>query len=411
MSLNSLQTCQMHVVSANDKKKNISFADNTSNQGMSSKDTHDLRKEPEHHGDKLVSNNPVVKFKESVKQTSKLPKYAVEGLKGDPNANFYEFNRLAAIPYWVGGGVLTLIFMAGGKEAKNFTKSKFAGIVAYYALAGLAKAAVDIPAKLFKGVDLNQKYIKTVHLKPDANNRNPKPKTELHNVLESKDFTRFDLLENQSRHVAANPALVNERYDRLARSMGYNKDLEDSDSTVRPYIRNVIATSRAWKSALIIPLAAVAASISATKTWGSAGQGFKKNWWTFVSDKTKISQKIMGLGRMTNTYLLKPIGASLKEVWKGSIDQKGFAKHVGKVGLIASGAAILLANINMLRITKPDKDTPLRYDESQYKKIPVTHGSQPAASSVDSRNTGYRDFAENVGTVHLYNPKKNEYII
>lgn len=378
---------------------------------MSSKDTHDLRKEPEHHGDKLVSNNPVVKFKESVKQTSKLPKYAVEGLKGDPNANFYEFNRLAAIPYWVGGGVLTWVFMAGGKDSKRFAKGKFAGIVAYYALAALAKAAVDIPAKLFKGVDLNQKYIKTVHLKPDANNRNPKPKTELHNVLESKDFTRFDLLENQSRHVAANPALVNERYDRLARSMGYNKDLEDSDSTVRPYIRNVIATSRAWKSALIIPMAAVAASISTSKHWGALGKGFKQNWASLVAEETKILNKAKGLGTIANDFLLKPIGKSLKEVWTGGIDQKGFAKHIGKVGLIASGAAILFANINILRITKPDKDTPLRYDESQYKKIPVHHGTQPAAARVDSRNSGYRDFTENAGIVHLYNPKKNEYII
>lgn len=411
MSLNSLQTCQMHVFSANDKKKNISFADNTSNPCMSSKDIHDLRKEPEHHGDRLVPNDPFSKFKEGVKQTSKLPKYTVEGLKGDPNANFFEFNRLAAIPYWVGGGVLSLVFMAGGKDSKSFAKGKIAGVAAYYALALLAKAVIDIPIKLFKGVDLNQKYLKTVHLKPDEKNRNPEPKTELHNVLESKDFTRFDLLENQSKHVAANPTLVNERYDRLARSMGYKEDLEDSDSTVRPYIRNIIATSRAWKSALIIPMAAVSASISACTPWGTLGQGFKDNWRSLITEENKIVNKAKGLGTMANDFLLKPVGQSLKEVWTGGMTQRGFAKHVGKIGLIASGAAILLANINILSITKPDKDTPLKYDESQYKKIPVNHGTQPAAARVDSRRSGYRDFTENVGTVHLYNPKKNEYII
>ena len=108
--------------------------------------------------DELLPNDRITKVKTGVKQASKLPKYAVEGLKGNEDANFFEFLQLGKIPYWVGGLVLVGCFAAGGKSSIPLAKQKAAGVLLYYLAAMAAKALINKPVKFFKGVDLNRKY-------------------------------------------------------------------------------------------------------------------------------------------------------------------------------------------------------------------------------------------------------------
>jgi hypothetical protein len=261
---------------------------------------------------------------------------------------------MGQIPYWIGGPMLVWCFGAGGKNALQTTRQKAAGVVFYYIAAAASKMLINQPVKLFKGVDLNRKYKDVVALGTETKDGYSRKKSELHDVYESIDFTRWDLLYDQGSKVSKNPTLVNKEYDEIARRMGVDKDLNDPDSTVRPYVKKIIVTSRAWKSALIIPLAAMAAGLSNYEGWRDVGNNLSKDVKKLfepingMQPTEKLRIRLKGTGKIISNNLLKPLWESVKEMWTGKgIDGK-ITKHFGKAAILGTVAAVVLANINIL---------------------------------------------------------------
>ncbi|MFA6990178.1 MAG: hypothetical protein WC197_08930 [Candidatus Gastranaerophilaceae bacterium] len=63
--------------------------------------------------DSILPNDPITKLRVKIEQATKVPDYIYNGLNGDPDANFFEYLQLSNIPYYIGGPVLTGMFMAG----------------------------------------------------------------------------------------------------------------------------------------------------------------------------------------------------------------------------------------------------------------------------------------------------------
>lgn len=133
----------------------------------------------------LLPNDPLTKFKIELQNVVNLHDYATRGLAGDPKANFYEFLKLGNIPYFVGGAILLSMFMAGitsidpkaRLNAISKAKQIGVGIVFYYAACALAQKVIDIPVKLFRGIDLNHPY-RHVEDRQVVNSEGMSPKKE-----------------------------------------------------------------------------------------------------------------------------------------------------------------------------------------------------------------------------------------
>lgn len=311
-----------------------------------------------------------------IKQDAKLPAYALNGLKGDKNANFFEFMQLGKIPYLIGGPMLVWCFAAGGKGAVKPAKQIAAGVALYYLAASAAKVLIDKPVKYFKGVDLNRKYSNIVPLKAETRDGSSGKKTEFHDAHESIDFTRFDLYKNSD-------------YDEIARKMGVDKKLADPDSTVQPYVRRLIVASRAWKSALIIPLAGLSAGLSNYKGWEDFGNGMKQDWQNIFNNE---GSKVKGIGNLVNNHFLKPVKNSFVQLWS-SEGKSGIGKHTGKAWILGSLGLVALANYNIYKIaflkkdkfiTPPAEDLGITRFKKQFGRSSSTPSAAPLSQTKDT---------------------------
>jgi len=315
--------------------------------------------------DEVLPETFSTKFNAGIKQASMLPKYAAEGLRGDKNANFFEFLQLGKIPYWVGGAVLAWCFAAGGEKSKFFTKQKAVGIGLYYVGAMAAKALVDGPVRFFKGIDLNRKYSDVVALATESKDGHSEKKTEYHNVYESIDLTRRYLLYKHDSSAAEDPNHVNSEYDKIALNMGLDKDLNDPDSTVKPYVKKLIVASRAWKSALIVPMAMLAAGLSTSDVWKNWGDNLGSDMRNVFKPLNGVSSKSSGLGLRikgladaANNNFVKPLAKSFTDLWSGA----NMHKFAGRAAIIAPIASVVLANLNLIRLSYLKED---KYIDSQ----------------------------------------------
>ncbi|MDD3150888.1 MAG: hypothetical protein PHV68_08640 [Candidatus Gastranaerophilales bacterium] len=208
--------------------------------------------------DKILPSNFSTKMKIHVENALNIPQYAYRGLKGDPDANFYEFLKLGNIAYYTGGAVLTGMFALGNPGfntkatigSKTKTKMVGAGVAMYYIMNALAKKIIDVPVKLNTGVDLNHPYRDIVDLRAQNPDGMSPKKVEYHNVYESNEFTRWDLLYKDKQE---DPNQVNENYDIIANKLGIDEQLNDADSTVKPTVKSLIKQSTAWKYLLAVP--------------------------------------------------------------------------------------------------------------------------------------------------------------
>ncbi|HSA05617.1 MAG TPA: hypothetical protein P5556_00400 [Candidatus Gastranaerophilales bacterium] len=386
------------------KNKELSSSFNSSNIRFGNKKQEEIESEhaPE---DTLIPADRFTQLKAGCKQTSKLPEYAVNGLKGDPNANFFEFLKLGSIPYWLGGPVLVWAFGAGGKGAAKITKQKAVGVGFYYAGAALAKTLVDTPVSLFKGIDLNKKYKDIVYLKAEEKNEKAQYKEEYHKVYESVDFTRWDLLYNQNPTVSADPVKINENYDKLAKKMGIDSNLNDSDSEVKPYTKKVLAASSAWKSVLIIPLAGIAGGLSHYEGWENLGRGLKKELSDVFSAKSALStmERTKKLMNISNDHLFSHVKNSFVNLWKGEGKTGNINKNLGKAYILGSIATVALANFNILRISKVKKE-----DEPE---VPEQFKATSRLLAANKLKTNFAEFAETLASPNMFNSEKNEYIL
>lgn len=333
------------------------------------KETEPEKSKEQHKTDKLLPNDHLTVFRKKIEQASKIPKYTAEGLKGNQDANLFEFLQLGKIPYWIGGPMLVMCFAAGGKDGKALTKQKAAGVAMYYIAAIAAKAFIDGPVKFFKGIDLNRKYEDVIATSKRDEKGESISKTELHNVYESIDFTRWDLLyKNQTSDAAKNPDLVNDEYEQILLYMGLDKDLNDPDSTVRPYLTKTIAASRAWKSLMIVPLAGLALGLSTWKGWKDWGvfeKGFEGEWKSCFKSRPDETSWVKQFGiKSKNLYkkiisplITYPLKESFKHLWKGDGFTNKYAKKFGgKLAILAPIAAVALANLNIIKISYLKKD-------------------------------------------------------
>ncbi|MEI7473856.1 MAG: hypothetical protein WCK67_03680 [bacterium] len=292
-----------------------------------------------HASDHMVSNDALTKMKVQVEKTSKLPEYAIRGMKGDQDANFYEFLELGKVPYFLGGAVLTACYAAGGKGAAPFVTRMGAGAAFFYTAAMLGKNAIALPVQLLRGIDLNHPYRDIVDCRAvDAQGTSPKKK-EYHKVFESIDFTRWDLLENHEKgDVKNNPRLINAKYDRIAKKMGIKeKDLNDSDSTLRAYIKKTLVMSKAaqyMSIALFAPLAIGVANVREMESLGHNMFGdIAKHLAKPKADAT-IASTTKDVFSIIKSATTDVIGRSFKSLWTGEGNThtiKGVKNTIGSV--------------------------------------------------------------------------------
>ena len=312
---------------------------------------------------KLLPTDPLNKIKVNIIQATQLPGYAYRGLKGDPDSNFHEFLSLGKVAYYTGGPVLLAMFAAGINpispvslaNAKGKVKVVGVGIALYYIAIALKNVTVDLPIKLLRGIDLNQKAEVVVPTKIKGAKDNSPPKIEYRDAFISPDWARFDLMYRDDDKAMKNPRLINERFDKIARKMGMSEDLVDSDNATIPSIKKIIIQSRAWKYALAVPAAILALGLSsqknsktATYIWETIGNNLKQDLKKIFSPKSGNSLR----GRLTLAkYVLKdnlfnPLKDSCIEFWKGS--GEGLCKHFGKATILGTLGLILLANASIL---------------------------------------------------------------
>lgn len=299
-----------------------------------------------HAGDHLVPNDAITKAKVQIEKTSKLPEYAIRGMKGDQDANFYEFLELGKIPYFVGGAVLTGCFRAGGMSPKVPQMAMGAVLFALGSMA--AKNAIAIPLQIFRGIDLNAPYRDIVDCRAiDAEGTSPKKK-EYHKVFESVDFTRWDLLENGGDKLKKNPRLINARYDRIAKKMGIKQnDINDSDSTLKTYIKKTLVMGKAFQYLMTVPFAVLGISIAGQDKTGN----IFNNLFGEFGDLAKQEGIINKLNAMQKS-LFGPLKGAVQDLWSG----KGSVVFGKKIENL-TGKEIFNEFKNIFKLSSPDKFT------------------------------------------------------
>lgn len=72
-----------------------------------------------------MKNNPATRTLIAIdKLTNAATLYPAKGLKGNKNANFYEFLTMGTVPYLIGSGMLMGVFNAANKYFAPFAKTK-----------------------------------------------------------------------------------------------------------------------------------------------------------------------------------------------------------------------------------------------------------------------------------------------
>lgn len=319
--------------------------------------------------DEILPNDPLTKLKIGVEQATSLPEYAVRGLKGDPNANFYEYLSLGKVPYYIGGPALAAVAMSAVTSynpqatqgiVKNVKKLGM-GVLMYYAGASLAKTVIDLPVKYFRGVDLNHPYRDVVDLRAtNAQGISPKKK-EYHNVFESVDFTRWDLLYN---HKQAKADKINSAFDEIGKKYGIDENLNDSDSTLKSNIKQTIVMAKSWKYALSVPFVMLGLGLSKQQPWETVGKGLVKDIKQIINPSSALDLKsrLVRAKEVVNQNTLKPLIQSFTQLWHG---QTKASSALGKAVVLGTALSTLYANYSILKKTSAEDEKMV--DKSMYK--------------------------------------------
>lgn len=286
--------------------------------------------------DTLLENN--FKTRATI-QADKLTKafttYPAKGLKGDRNANFYEFLTMGTVPYLMGSAALMAVFNLANKHFTPFANSKAGQIgkkmalgVAMYGVAKEAsKSLVNVPVKAMTGVDTEMPYAKVVEGFPKFEGDKNTKSIEYHKVFESVEFPRYDLLygkTNEDRNVY---------YDKVAKKLGLGENLASSDKEVKPRIKDIIVRSNTAKSISSYLWAATGVGLAVQKPWDNF----------FVSaTKGKGVQKVANMARSFGNNFVK----AAKDLWTGGANPTKVQKYAGKalIGTAVAATVIGVAN-------------------------------------------------------------------
>ncbi len=290
-----------------------------------------------HSHDHLLRGNVLNKTKANLHKVGQaFTTYPVKGLKGDQNANFYEFLAMGVIPYVVGSLAMIAVFNSASKKfspesqkaANKIGKKLGIGVVGYVLAKELAKKVVDVPIEMSTGIDLGQPYKKFVHELPPNAYEKGKTRIEYHKAFESADFPRWDLFHAQGEKVGNRNAW----YDKVAKRNGFG-ELHASDQEMKPRIRELAVKAQTWKTLLSYTLAATAVGIAAQTPW----EEFLVN----KGNKKQALKKII-------PDFFEILGRSVKEMWNGGAKQTKTAGVLGKIFLLGSAVMALSAPIASL---------------------------------------------------------------
>lgn len=286
--------------------------------------------------DTLLENN--LKTRATI-QADKLTKafttYPAKGLKGDRNANFYEFLTMGTVPYLMGSAALMAVFNLANKYFTPFAQSKAGSIgkkmalgVAMYGVAKEAsKSLVNVPVKAMTGVDTEMPYAKVVEGFPRFEGDKNTKSIEYHKVFESVEFPRYDLLYGKTNEDR------NAYYDKVAKKLGLGENLASSDKEVKPRIKDIIVRSNTAKSISSYLWAATGVGLAVQKTWDNF----------FVSaTKGKGVQKVANMARSFGNNFVK----AAKDLWTGGANPTKVQKYAGKALIGAAVAATVIGVVN-----------------------------------------------------------------
>lgn len=298
--------------------------------------------------DTLLKNNFATRARIGYdKFTNALTVYSAKGLKGNKNANFYEFLTMGSIPYVVGSLMLMSIFNSANKYFAPFARSKAGaigrkmalGVLFYGILKSLTKSFVTRPVKWMTGVDTETPYAKVIFELPDDINDTDITSIEYHKAFESKEFPRWDLFYKSE----ANGENRNEYFDKVAEKIGLGTNLNDSDQEVKPLIKKIAVKTDTAKILSSYLWAATGVAYAFQSPWENYFNVATLKFWEF--DKFKHSMRV----------LMRSAVDSAKELYKGAEGAKGFNKHAGKFMIGLAALSTILGVVNAVSVKKPSK--------------------------------------------------------
>lgn len=320
---------------------------NFNNQpNFTSNDTGEKKKK--YDKDTLLKNNFVTRSRINFdKFSNAITLYPAKGIKGDKNANFYEFLTMGTVPYLIGSVMMMSVFNSANKHFSPNARSQAAkvgnkmalGVLFYGALKSMSKSLVTTPVKWITGVDTEVPYAKVNYELPDNVDDTDITSIEYHKVFESKEFPRWDLLYKSE----AKGENRNEYYDKIAKKLGYGEDLKDSDQEMKPIIRKIAVKTDMAKTISSYLWAAAGVGLAFQEPWESYFNVATLKFWK--SDKFKHSLKVLGRSTVD----------SCKAFWNGPDTAKGISKHAGKILIGAAALSTVAGVINSVVVKKPPK--------------------------------------------------------
>lgn len=228
--------------------------------------------------------------------------YPARGLKGNRNANFYEFLAMGVVPYIIGSGMLMAVF--GGvaplfksahdrAAASSIGKKMSLGVLFYGFAKKISESFLKVPFKLKYGIDPDIPYRKEVPQLPQGKNyADPEKLYEYHKAFESVDFPRWDLFYDKKEFGESRNAWYNE----VAKKMGYKEDLPASDQIVKPALKEKFSKLKTYLSLSTFLWAATGVCVACQNAWddvkwGGKIHGFGKGIKELISDSTKAFVK------------------------------------------------------------------------------------------------------------------------
>ena len=311
--------------------------------------------------DTVLKNNFATQVEVTTdKFTKAFTKYPAKGLKGDKNANFYEFLTMGTVPYVLGSAALMGVFNLANKYFTPFAQSKAGSLgkkmalgVLFYGVAKEAsKALINKPVKALTGVDTEMPYAKVVEGLPKFEGDKDTKSIEYHKVFESVEFPRYDLLYGKDEK-------RNEYYDNVAKKLGLGENLKSSDKEVKPRIKEIVSKSNSAKSI-------------ASYLWAGVGVGLavQKPWDHFFTATTK-GQGIKKVGNCIKSFGRNFVD-SAKELWTGGANPTKGQKIAGKALIGAAVAATVLGVVNT--VVSARRSSKLSHEEVFDKNKQVVEG-------------------------------------
>ena len=305
--------------------------------------------------DTLLENNFSTRSRIAFdKLTNAMTLYPAKGLKGDKNANFYEFLTMGTVPYLVGSGMLMAVFNSANKHFPAFARTQAGkigqkmalGVLFYGILKSATKPLVTTPVKWLTGVDTEVPYAKVNYELPDDVYDTDITSIEYHKAFESKEFPRWDLFYKSE----AKGENRNEYYDGIAKKLGLGENLKDSDQEVKPLIKDIAIKTDMAKTI-------------ASYMWAAAGvcYAFQAPWDDYFKVATLKFWKPKEFGHSLKVFGRSAVD-SAKEMWRGPKNVaplKGvekLSKHAGKIVLGAAALTTVLGVINSSRVSKAKSD-------------------------------------------------------